>query len=126
MKIIVGAIIAAAAICVAYLAGTGRALPFGKTAGSAVWWVLGLGMAACGVAGIGDVVARAGGDWLSPWVLAGIVLGVAILGAAFAAVKGVQVGAIASQAQWMLVIAGLIATKLAVASVQALTVPSGG
>lgn len=126
MKIILGAIIAAAAIYVAFAAGTGRALPFGISAGSAVWWVLGLGMTACGVDGIGGVLMRVGGNWLSAWVLVGVVLGLAILAAVFAAVRGVAVGPVVTQAQWLLVVGGLIATKLAVASAQALTAVAKG
>jgi hypothetical protein len=118
MKAILGAIVAAAAVYVAFAAGTGRALPFGVQPKMAVWIVLGLGMTACGIAGIGDVVARAGNDWTSPWVLAGIVCGIAALAVTWAAAAGTTLGIVPDARQWLLVLAAIIGVKVLVAVAQ--------
>jgi hypothetical protein len=118
MKALAGAVLAGAAVYVALLAATGRPLPFGLSGNAAVWTVAALGMSACGVAGIGDVVARAGGNWASPWVLAGIVLGTIGLVAIACAVSGFSLGPIAGRSAWLLVFATVVGVKVVVATAQ--------
>jgi len=124
MKMVLGAVFAAAAVLVAWMAGTGRQLPFGIAAGAAVWWVLGLGMTACALGGIGDVLGRVGGDWTSPWMLAGMASGVVALAVVWAAASGSTLGIVSDSRQWLLVLAGIIGVKVVVASVQAVLAAS--
>lgn len=122
MKAIAGAVLAAGAVYVAWLAATGRPMPFGMPDGGAVWTVAVLGMSACAVAGIGDVVARAGNNWGSPWVLAGCVLGVIGLVAIAGAASGFALGPIVGRSAWLLVLATVVGVKVVVATAQLATV----
>ena len=56
------------------------------------WGVFAAGFVACSMFGIGPVLKRVGGDWTSPWMLAGVALGVAIVALAVAFVTGYRPG----------------------------------
>ena len=120
MKTILAAAIAIAAAYVAWLAGTGRQLPFGLAAGAGLWLVVGLGMTACALGPLGSIAAGAG-SWTSPWTIAGIVVGIVLLGVTWASASGATLGIVGEARQWLLVLAGLIGVKVVVAAVQAVT-----
>lgn len=121
VKAIAGAAVALAAIYVAWAGSSGRALPLGISGAATLWVAVGLGMTACAVGGIGEGIVRAGNNWLNPWILAGIALGVVTLAAIAAAAAGVQAGPIATKSEWLIVVAVLIGAKLVVASAHALS-----
>ena len=56
------------------------------------WGVFAAGFVACSMFGIGPVLKRVGGNWMSPWMLAGMALGVAILALAVAFATGYRPG----------------------------------
>ena len=118
MKTMLGAMFAVAAIYVAWLAGTGRALPFGLQAGAAVWVVLGLGMTGCALGPLTSIAS--GGSWTSPMALFGIVAGVAALVAVWALATGATLGVVSEPRQMMFVLAGVIGAKVLAAAATAL------
>ncbi len=63
------------------------------------WGVFVAGFVACSVFGIGPVLKRVGGDWMSPWMLAGVALGLAIVALAAAFVTGYRPGLLGSDTQ---------------------------
>lgn len=89
------------------------------------WGVFAAGFAACTAFGIGPVLKRVGGSWLSPWMLAGIVLGVAILALAAAFLLGVRAGRLGSEVAYVLALALLIALKVGVGVGSVLATASG-
>jgi hypothetical protein len=82
------------------------------------WGVFAAGFLACTVFGIGPVLKRVGGDWMSPWMLAGVALGVAIVALAVAFVTGYRPGLLGTDTQMVVALAVLIAAKVGVAAAQ--------
>lgn len=82
------------------------------------WGVFVGGLVACSMSGIGPMLKRVGGDWASPWMLAGIALGVAILALAVAFASGFRPGPLGSDAQMVLALALLIGAKVGVSLAQ--------
>jgi len=83
------------------------------------WGVFAVGFAGCSVFGIGPVLKRVGGDWMSPWMLAGVVLGVAILALAVAFATGLRPALLATDTQMVIALVGLVAIKVGIAMTQA-------
>lgn len=84
----------------------------------AFWSVFVLGLAACSAFGIGPVLKRVGGDWTSPWMLAGIALGVAIVALSVAFAAGVRPVPLADDRAMLVALVALIGVKVAVAAAQ--------
>lgn len=80
----------------------------------AFWGLFIVGFVACSVFGIGPVLKRVGGNWMSPPMLAGIVLGVAILAVAGVFVSGARPALLSSDAVLIGALALLIGAKVVV------------
>lgn len=80
----------------------------------AFWGVFVAGFVACSTLGIGPVLKRMGGDWTSLPMLAGIVLGIAILALAGAFVSGVRPAFLVSDTAMVVALVVLVAAKVAV------------
>jgi hypothetical protein len=80
----------------------------------AFWVVFAAGFAACTALGIGPVLKRMGGDWLSVPMLAGMVLGAVILIVAAAFVAGVRPAFLPSDAAMLAALVTLIGVKVLV------------
>lgn len=80
----------------------------------AFWAVLSAGFIACSAFGIGPVLKRMGGDWTSLPMLAGVVLGGAILALAVAFVVGFRPPLLPSDAAMVALLGGLIVAKVVV------------
>jgi len=83
------------------------------------WGAFAVGFAGCSAFGIGPVLKRAGGDWLSPWMLAGVALGLAILALAVAFATGFRPALLATDTQMVIALVGLIVLKVGIALTQA-------
>lgn len=84
------------------------------------WTLFVIGFVACSTRGIGPTLERAGGSWLSPAMIAGSLVGVALLALAVSfAVPGLRPSALASDAVMVYVLAGMIATKFGISAVHA-------
>lgn len=116
LGLLMGAVVA----YVVWASVKGVSLPVLSTPRGAFWGVAVLGVAMCAVGGIGLGLARSGNDWLDPFMLAGIVLGVLALALIVAVVLGVRVPMIADDRTALLVLAGLVAAKVVVASAHGL------
>lgn len=84
----------------------------------AFWGLFVLGFAGCATFGIGPVLQRAGGNWASPFVLAGCVAGVALIALAVAFAMGARPAFLATDGAMFVALGVLIAVKVAIASVQ--------
>lgn len=82
------------------------------------WGLFAIGFAGCTVFGIGPVLKRVGGNWASPWMLAGIVLGMAIVALAVAFATGYRPSLLASDARVVVALAALIVAKVGVSAAQ--------
>jgi len=82
------------------------------------WGVFVAGFVACSTLGIGPVLKRVAGNWASPWMLAGIALGVAILALAVAFATGYRPAPLGSDVQMVVALAVLIAAKVGVSLTQ--------
>ena len=82
------------------------------------WGVFVAGFVACSVFGIGPVLKRVGDDWMSPWMLAGMALGVAIVVLAVAFVTGYRPAPLGSDTQMVVALVVLIAAKVGVSLAQ--------
>ena len=82
------------------------------------WGVFAAGLVACSVFGIGPMLKRVAGNWASPWMLAGIALGVAILALAVAFATGYRPGPLGTDAQMVVALGVLIGAKVGVSVVQ--------
>ncbi len=80
----------------------------------AFWGVFVAGFVACSTLGIGPVLKRMGGDWTSLPMLAGIVLGIAIVALAGAFVSGARPAFLASDTAMVVALVVLVAAKVAV------------
>jgi len=80
----------------------------------AFWGVFVAGFVACSTLGIGPVLKRVGGDWLAAPMLAGIVLGVAILGIAALFASGVRPAWLPSDAAMIVALVALVGVKFVV------------
>ena len=80
----------------------------------AFWAVFVAGFAACSALGISPVLKRMGGQWLSTPMLAGIVLGVAIIALAIAFVAGVRPAFLPNDAAMVAALGALIGAKVVV------------
>jgi len=79
------------------------------------WGLFVAGLAACAMFGIGPTLKRVAGDWMSPWMLVGIALGIAIVAVAIGFATGVRPAALlATDSSYVIALAVLLATKVAV------------
>lgn len=85
----------------------------------AFWSLFAAGLVACSSLGIGKTLERVGGSWTAPSMLAGIVLGVAILVLAVAFGTGTRPAFLSEDSSMVVALAVLIGGKVAVALVQA-------
>lgn len=111
-----GAALGLATAYVVWAALNGRPVPMVSGVRGAFWAVLALGFAMCAVGGIGTGLALSGGNWLDPFMLAGIALGAAALGVAGAVALGARLPMIADDRAALLALAGIVAAKFVVAS----------
>ena len=80
----------------------------------AFWGVFAAGLVACSVLGIGPVLKLVGGNWMSAPMLAGIVLGVAIVALAVAFAMGARAAFLPSDTAMFYALVGLIGVKVVV------------
>jgi hypothetical protein len=80
----------------------------------AFWSVFVAGLVGCSALGIEPVLKLAGGNWASPPMLAGCVLGVAILALAGAFAAGVRPTFLPSDSAMLWALVGLAGVKVAV------------
>jgi len=85
----------------------------------AFWGLFTIGIVACTTFGIGKSLERAGGSWTAPAMLAGIVLGVAILGLAVAFATGFRPQLLSTDTSMVVALAVLMGGKVGVSLVQA-------
>lgn len=84
------------------------------------WTLFVIGFVACSTLGIGPTLERAGGSWLSPAMIGGSLVGVALLAvAAGFAFPALRPSTFASDNLMVFVLAGLIATKFGISAVHA-------
>ncbi|TLM82262.1 MAG: hypothetical protein FDZ75_07655 [Actinobacteria bacterium] len=81
------------------------------------WGVFAAGFVACSTIGIGPVLKRAGGQWESAPMLAGIALGVALLVLAALFVAGARPSFLPSDRAYVCAMAGLVAAKVVLAAI---------
>jgi hypothetical protein len=86
----------------------------------AFWTVLAAGFVACSTLGIGPSLARAGGNWGAPAMVAGSVLGVAILVLATAFAAGARPAFLSSDAAMVYALVGLVVAKVGVSVLQSI------
>ena len=82
------------------------------------WGVFVAGFLACSTVGIGPALRRAGGDWMSPAMIAGVVLGVAILALGVAFAAGIRPPMLTSDRAMVFALAGLVLAKVGVSAAQ--------
>lgn len=80
----------------------------------AFWSLFVVGFVACSTFGIGPVLKRVGGDWMSPPMLAGIVLGIAIVLLAGLFVAGVRPTVLPTDTAMIVALLALVGAKVAV------------
>jgi len=83
---------------------------------AAFWGVFAAGFVACSVFGIGPVLQRMGGNWLSAPMITGSVLGLVILAVGVLFGTGIRPGPLANDAVMLAVLAGLVGLKVLVAT----------
>lgn len=83
------------------------------------WGLFAAGFVACSTIGIGKTLERAGGSWTSWPMLAGIVIGAAILTLAVAFAAGYRTGPLTSEWAYVAALGGLIGLKVVVSLVHA-------
>lgn len=124
MKSLVGTLLAlpflAGAAYVVWASLTGRPVPFVSSPQAAVWAVVGLGLVACTLGGVGAGLANAGGSWANPFVIIGAILGSALLVLAAAQVFGFTLPLIADERAALMAIATVMAAKFLLTSTQAI------
>jgi hypothetical protein len=86
----------------------------------AFWSLFVVGFVLCSTLGIGPALQRAGGDWTSPVMIAGSLMGLALLGLAVVFAFGFRPGLLQSELAMVLVLGVLIAAKVGVGVVQAI------
>jgi hypothetical protein len=84
----------------------------------AFWTLFAAGFIACSTLGIGPSLARAAGNWASPAMIAGSLLGVAILALAVMYATGARPSFLATDRALVVALGALIATKVGVSLVQ--------
>jgi len=84
----------------------------------AFWIVFVVGFVGCTAFGIGPVLQRAGGDWLSPYMLAGCVLGAALVALAIAFATGFRPSLLPTDTAMVVALVTVVAAKVVVALVQ--------
>lgn len=84
---------------------------------TAFWGVFTAGFVACSVLGIGPVLKRMGGNWLSAPVLVGVVLGIAALALAALYATGVRPAFLPTDRAMVYALVGVVAVKVAVGAV---------
>jgi hypothetical protein len=84
----------------------------------AFWGLFSAGFVACATLGIGPTLIRAGGNWTSPFVLAGCVLGIALVALGVAFATGVRTPLLPSDGSMVLALGVLLAVKVGVSLVQ--------
>lgn len=84
----------------------------------AFWGLFVLGFIGCTMWGIGPVLQRAGGNWLSPHMLIGCVLGAALVALGVAFATGYRPALLPTDASMVIVLGVLTAAKVAVAANQ--------
>lgn len=84
----------------------------------AFWIAFVVGFLGCTAFGIGPVLQRAGGDWLSPYMLAGCALGAALVALAVAFATGYRPSVLPTDAAMVVALVVLMAAKVVVALVQ--------
>jgi hypothetical protein len=84
----------------------------------AFWGLLVAGFAACAAVGIGGTLERAGGNWLSPWMVAGCVLGTALVGLAIAFATGYRPAVLPSDVSMVVALVALLGAKVVVSVAQ--------
>lgn len=85
----------------------------------AFWGLSAIGFVACSTVGIGKSLERAGGSWTAPAMLAGIALGLAILGLAVAFATGLRPQLLPTDTSMVVALAVLIGGKIGVSLAQA-------
>jgi hypothetical protein len=84
----------------------------------AFWGLFVAGLAACAAFGIGSTLARAGGSWASPWMLAGCVLGTALVALAVAFATGYHPSLLSTDGSMVVALGILLGAKVAVSLAQ--------
>ena len=85
----------------------------------AFWGLFTIGFVACSTVGIGKSLERASGSWTVPAMLAGIALGLAILGPAAAFAAGFRPQLLPTDTSMVVALAILIGGKVGVSLAQA-------
>lgn len=80
----------------------------------AFWGVFVAGLMGCTIFGIGPVLKMAGGNWASPPMIVGSVVGVAILALAVAFAAGVRPAFLPSDSAMTVALVSLVGAKVAV------------
>jgi hypothetical protein len=78
------------------------------------WGVFVAGFVGCSALGIGPVLRVVGGNWASPPMIAGCVLGVALLGLAAAFALGLRPAFLPSDSAMIVALVSLIGVKVAI------------
>lgn len=130
MKVMTGGTVGALVIAgiigyVVYSQVAGRALPVLDGSRAAFWAVFALGFTACALGGIGTGLARTGGSFLDPFMIAASVIGVAILALGIAFATGMRLPLPAGEHTALIALTGLVAAKYAVTLAQGATVALG-
>lgn len=106
---------------IVYARVAGRTLPM-LDGPRAFWAVLALGFTACALGGIGVGLARTGGSFLDPFMIAASVIGIAILALSVAFATGMRLPLPAGEHTALVALAGLVAAKYAVTLAHGATV----
>jgi hypothetical protein len=111
-----GLALGALAAYVVWAALKGAQLPVVSGVRGAFWAVTGIGFVMCAVGGIGAGLARSGQNWLDPFMLAGIALGVVALAVVASVAFGLRLPLVADDRAALLVLAGIVAAKVVVST----------
>ena len=109
-----------AAAYVAWAQVAQRTLPLISGIRPAFWAVVGLGMLACAVGGIGTGLARAGGSWGDPFIIGGAVLGTVALAVVASFALRFDMPLLGSDGAKLVALAVLIAAKFGWTTLHAL------
>jgi hypothetical protein len=85
----------------------------------AFWSVFVLGFVLCSTVGIGPTLQRVGGSWTAPAMVAGSLIGVALLVLAVMFAVGVRPAILPTDTAMLVALGTLVASKVAVAVAQA-------
>ena len=85
------------------------------------WGLLVAGLAACQLWGIGRALERVGGNWASPWMIAGALLGATIIVLVVGFAIGFRPGALTDRS-YVAALLGLIGLKVAVSLAHAASI----